>query len=83
MSESAIRQLGKLDLSAARMILKWLKKNVDGCENPRAHGKSLKGNLSQYWRYRVGDYRILCTIDDGRLVVQTIRIGHRSAVYDE
>ena len=77
LSEGAKRQLKKLDDSVAKMILKWLKKNVDGSDDPRVHGKSLQGNLSEYWRYRVGDYRILCIIDDGKLIVQAISIGNR------
>ena len=82
LSEGAKRQLKKLDDSVAKMILKWLKKNVDGSDDPRVHGKSLQGNLSEYWRYRVGDYRILCIIDDGKLIVQAISIGNRKDVYD-
>ena len=82
LSEGAKRQLKKLDDSVAKMILKWLKKNVDGSDDPRVHGKSLQGNLSEYWRYRVGDYRILCIIDDGKLIVQAISIGNRKNVYD-
>lgn len=77
LSNLAKKQLKKLDDSVAKMILKWLKKNVDGFDDPRVHGKSLEGNLSEYWRYRVGDYRILCIIDDGRLIVQAISIGNR------
>ena len=80
-SRNASRQLDKLDRPIAVMILKWLKKNVDGTEEPRSHGKALQGNLSGYWRYRVGDYRIICTIDDSRLVVQAIEIGKRDNVY--
>ena len=82
LSDLAKKQLKKLDDSVAKMILKWLKKNVDGCDDPRIHGKSLEGNLSEYWRYRVGDYRILCIIDDGRLIVQAISIGNRKNVYN-
>ena len=80
-SRNASRQLDKLDRPIAVMILKWLKKNVDGTEEPRSYGKALQGNLSGYWRYRVGDYRIICTIDDSRLVVQAIEIGRRGNVY--
>ena len=82
LSDLAKKQLKKLDDSVAKMILKWLKKNVDGCDDPRVHGKYLEGNLSEYWRYRVGDYRILCIIDDGRLIVQAISIGNRKNVYN-
>lgn len=82
LSDLAKKQLKKLDDSVAKMILKWLKKNIDGSEDPRIQGKSLEGTLSEYWRYRVGDYRILCIIDDGRLIVQAISIGNRKSVYN-
>ena len=82
LSKRAQKELDKLDETAARMILKWLKKNIDGSEDPRIHGKALKGNLAGYWRYRVGMYRIICTIDDGVLVVQVITVVHRSNAYD-
>ena len=81
LSKNARKQLDKLDRPIAVMILKWLKKNVDGAEDPRSHGKALQGNLAGYWRYRVGDYRIVCTIDDGRLVVLAIIISNRKNVY--
>ena len=81
-SRNAEKQLRKLDRPVAVMILKWLKKNIDGSDNPRSHGKALQGDLAGYWRYRVGEYRIICTIDDGRLVVLAIEIGKRDNVYD-
>jgi mRNA interferase RelE/StbE len=60
----------------------WMDKNIDGCENPRAHGKGLAGNRSGEWRYRVGDYRVLCDIRDAELVVLALDIKHRSKVYN-
>jgi len=63
------------------LILKWLDKNIQGCVNPRAQGKALKGSLRQYWGYRVGNYRIVCHIDDCRLTVLAIRKGIRKNVY--
>ena len=71
-SKRADKQLSKMDPGIRRVILAWLLKNVDGCEDPRAHGK---------WRYRVGDYRILCEIRDEELVVLAIEMGHRREVY--
>lgn len=82
LSERAQKQLDKLDETIARMILKWLKKNIDDSDDPRTHEKALKGELASYWRYRVGDYRILCTIDDGKLIVQVITVDNRRNVYD-
>lgn len=81
LSKGAIKQLSKLDKPTARLILAWLKKNVDGCDDPRAHGKALVGDLAGSWRYRVGDYRVLCEIQDERLVVLAVEVTHRSEVY--
>lgn len=80
-SNRAKKDLSKLDKATARLIIAWLSKNIDNCENPRIHGKALKGNLSEFWRYRVGDYRILCLINDNELVIQAITIGHRREIY--
>lgn len=82
-SEKVLKQLKKIDKPIAKLILIWLEKNVDNCENPRIHGKALKGNLNEYWRYRVGDYRILCLINDNELVVLAISIGHRKDIYEK
>lgn len=80
-SKKADRQLSKMDPGVRRIIVAWLLKNVDGCEDPRAHGKGLTANRSGEWRYRVGDYRILCEIRDDELVVLALEIGHRRSVY--
>ena len=80
-SKKADRQLSKMNPGVRKVIVVWLLKNVDGCEDPRAHGKALAANRSGVWRYRVGDYRILCEIQDDRLVVLALEIGHRSEVY--
>ena len=80
-SKAALRQLKKMDRFDARLLVSWIGKNLEGCDNPRAHGKGLSGNRSGEWRYRVGDYRILRTIDDDVLVIEVFSIGHRSAVY--
>lgn len=76
----AIKQLKKMDRFDAKLITTWIGKNLDGCEDPRAHGKGLTANRSGEWRYRVGDYRILCIIEDDVLVVEVFSIGHRSIV---
>lgn len=79
----AVKQLAKLDKATAKMIVGWLRKNVDGCENPRLRGKALSGNLRGSWRYRIGNYRVLCEILDDKLVVIAFEIEHRSAVYEK
>lgn len=80
-SKRAEKQLSKMDAGVRRVIISWLLKNVDDCSNPRVHGKGLVDNHSGEWRYRIGDYRVLCEIRDNELVVLTIEIGHRRETY--
>lgn len=80
-SKVALKQLEKMDRFDARLITSWIGKNLEGCEDPRAHGKGLAANRSGEWRYRVGDYRILCNIKDEVLVIEVFAVGHRSSVY--
>lgn len=80
-SKTALKQLKKMDRFDARLITTWIGKNLEGCEDPRTRGKGLTANRSGEWRYRVGDYRILCTIEDEVLVIEVFAIGHRSGVY--
>ncbi len=75
------KAIKKLDKNTQRMIKAWIDKNLVGCENPRLHGKALIGNRSGQWRYRIGDYRLICEIDDGKLVILALTIGHRREVY--
>ena len=79
--KKALKQLKKLDTSTRQQILSWLAKNIENTTDPRQHGKALKGNLSGYWRYRVSDYRIICDIQDDKLVVLAVDIAHRREVY--
>ena len=69
-SKVALKQLKKMDRFDARLITSWIGKNLVGCEDPRAHGKGLTANRSGEWRYRVGNYRILCNIQDEVLVIE-------------
>ena len=71
----------KLDRQTQKIIKAWLDKNLMNCTDPRIHGKGLTSNRSGQWRYRVGDYRILAEIQDGRLVLVLIDIGRRSRIY--
>ncbi len=80
-SKKADKQLAKMDPGVRRIVVAWLLKNVDGCDDPRQHGKGLTGNLSGVWRYRIGDFRILCEIRDEELVVLALEVGHRREVY--
>lgn len=80
-SKRADKQLSKMNPGVRRVIVAWLLKNIDGCLDPRAHGKGRSANLSRKWRYQGGNYRILCDIKDQELVVIAIEIGHRSHFY--
>lgn len=80
-SKLAIRQLKKFDKSTAALIMGWIKKNLVDCENPRIHGKGLTANRSGEWRYRVGDYRIIAEIQDEKIVILILAIGHRKDIY--
>ena len=80
-SESAVKQLKKLDKHIASLIIGWLEKNIQNCENPRIHGKGLMENRSGQWRYRIGDYRVICEIQDREVIVLVLEIGHRSEIY--
>lgn len=78
---AAERELGKLDRQAARRIGGYLQELVTSCEDPRQRGKGLRAGLAGLWRYRVGDYRLICEIQDGLLVVLVVRVSHRSEAY--
>lgn len=80
-TEQALKQLKKMDKYTASLIVGWLRKNIEGCTNPRQHGKGLTANHSGQWRYRVGDYRIITEIQDEKIVVLVIGIGHRREIY--
>ena len=80
-SQRAIRQLTKMDPPTRRMIKAWIDKNLHETENPRRHGKALRNDLAEYWRYRVGDYRIVVHIIDSDLIIVAISIAHRNEVY--
>lgn len=76
------REFKKLDRYTMKMIQSWIQKNLVNCDDPRAHGKSLTGDRHGQWRYRIGDYRLICLIDDGRLVIVALEVGHRREVYE-
>lgn len=82
LTERAKKDLKKLDKYTAALIIGWLRKNLEGCENPRQHGKGLTANRSGQWRYRVGDYRIIADIQDDKIVILILNIGHRRDIYE-
>ena len=75
------REFKKLDRYTQRMIKAWIEKNLVGCSDPRIHGKGLTANRTGQWRYRIGDYRIIWLIEDDKLVILALTIGHRSDIY--
>ena len=81
-TEKAQKQLKKLDRQTSALIIGWLEKNIENCENPRAHGKSLVENKSGQWRYRVGNYRVICEIQDKEIIVLVLEVGHRREISD-
>ncbi|HZK27612.1 MAG TPA: type II toxin-antitoxin system RelE/ParE family toxin [Thermoclostridium sp.] len=79
--KNADKQLKKIDTTQQRIIVNWIAKNLENTHDPRIFGKSLKGNLMDYWRYRVGDYRIIAEINDDEVRILIIEIGHRKDIY--
>lgn len=77
------KEFKKLDRFTQRILKGWIDKNLVGCENPRQHGKGLTANRSGQWRYRIGDYRLICQIDDGKLIILALSVGHRREVYED
>ena len=78
---AALKELKKLDKFVEKRILKFLRERVEKLDDPRQVGARLQGALSGFWKYRVGDYRLICSLEDDRLVVLALRIGHRREVY--
>ena len=81
-AEGAARQLRKLDRPVARRIIAFLRERVSTAADPRSLGEALKGDeLGRFWKYRVGDYRVIAEIRDREIRIVVVRLGHRSAVY--
>lgn len=78
---TAKSQLKKLDKQVARRIVDYMDERVVNAGNPRSAGKSLVGPLGGLWRYRVGDYRVICDLQDGVLCVLVLQVGNRREVY--
>jgi len=81
-SETSLRQLKKLDKSIALRVLDFMDERIAPLEDPRSQGKHLVGpKLGSYWRYRVGDVRVICDIKDKVVTILVVEIGHRREVY--
>lgn len=81
-TKRAIKQLKKLDKQTSALLLGWIEKNLVDCDNPRQFGKGLTANHKGEWRYRIGDYRLVADIQDDKIVILILNIGHRRDIYD-
>ena len=79
-SNTALKALKKIDKNTARKIIEY-SHELEKLKDPRARGKGLKSNLAGLWRYRIGDYRMICEIRDEVLTIMVLKIGHRRDVY--
>ena len=82
LAEAAIKEFSKLDPQVARRVTQFLRSRLQTQKNPRSLGQALKGSeLGDFWKYRIGDIRIIASIEDHRLVILVVRIGNRREVY--
>ena len=81
--DRARRELRKLDPQIQKEILRYLRERIAGSSDPRQFGKPLRLNLAGLWRYRVGNYRLICRFEDERFVVFVIKVAHRREVYED
>ncbi len=81
-SDKAKKSLRQIDHYQVKIILGWIEKNLEGCDNPRIHGKPPVGDKKGYWRYRVGTYRIIAEILDACVIIEIINVDHRRDIYN-
>mgnify|MGYP000937134237 CR=1 FL=1 len=82
LTPEAVRDLARLGKPEAARIRDFLRDRLTRADDPRPLGKKLKGRLREFWRFRVGDYRILARLENDRLLILVVRVGHRSRIYD-
>ncbi len=80
-TRTAEKQITKLDHQARRTVITFLRERIEGSEDPRRIGKALHGDRAGLWRYRVGDYRLICEIRDVKITVLLLEVGHRKDIY--
>ena len=80
-TDTAKKQLRKLDPASARRIADFLDERIAKSRNPRSSGRALTGPLGDFWHYRVGDFRLICSIHDGAVRVLVVSIGNRREIY--
>ena len=79
----AVKELRKLNKHVRTFILAWVEKNLVNCTDPRRYGKGLVANHGGQWRYRIGDYRLIADIQDDRIVILVLAVGHRRDIYEK
>ena len=77
------KEFKKLDKYTQKLLKGWIIKNLMNTDNPRQHGKGLTANRSGQWRYRIGDYRLICHINDDKLIILALSVGHRREIYEK
>lgn len=80
--DAAVKELRRLDRQTQRSILRYLRERIATDEDPRRFGKPLSRQLVGLWRYRIRDYRVICNIEDDKLIVLVLRVGHRKDIYE-
>ena len=80
--DRARKELRKLDFSVQKEILNYLHFRISGSNNPRQFGQNLSGNKSGLWRYRIGNYRLICKFEEHNFIVLVVGVGHRKEVYE-
>ena len=76
-----IKQFKKLDKSVQVLVAKYIKTYLDGCSDPKEKGKALVGDKKGLWRYRIADYRLICEIDENKIIIIVLNIGHHREIY--
>lgn len=80
-SKKVLKDLKKVDKQLQKNIYNWIDKNLQNCINPREKGKALSYNRVGQWRYRIGNYRLICEIKDKELIILALEFGHRKNIY--
>ena len=75
------KEIKGLDRYTQKMIKAWIQKHLVGCEDPRLYGKGLTSDRKGQWRYRIGDYRLICLMEDRELIILALTVGHRREIY--
>ena len=81
--EGALQDLKKLDHQMQREVLDYMEKRIAKADDPRSFGKPLRHSKFGLWRYRLRDFRIICQLQEARLIVLVVAVGHRSTVYND